>query len=387
MKFRTQTQGRQVFIIRAMQFTYYAFMSLLVAYFPLYFDSIGFTKLQIGAIYSIGPTLSILSNIVVGVISDKSQNIRRVVSLLFLGQILGLALLLPQKEFAVVSIIMAFFYFCQTPMNAVVDSINLLASEQLNRSFVALRMFGSLGYAIFAVVFGIVLKQYGSDLTIILGIIILAIGMLFSLFIGNYQASMRKFELRGLWSIVKDRRTIGFLVMIFFISIGHRINEGFLALTMRNLGADDSVIGIASLASAVSEIPMFFILAKYGYKIREMPLLAIAGAMYTLRFWLMSVATEPWMMVALQCMHIVTFAIFYITALRVLMNMIPEQYRASGQALYAVVWSGLSGVAAGVFGGRLIDIAGFSYAYRLGALFALLGTIGFLYLHFRRSET
>lgn len=377
----------QLFILRGMQFTNYAFMVLLISYFPLYFDSLGFSKFEIGAIYSIGPMVSIASNIIVGIVSDRTQNLRRMLSLLFLGQILGLALLLPQREFGLMAGIMAFFYFCQTPMNAMMDSVSLLAAERMNRSFPSIRMFGSLGYAVCAILFGYLLKHYGSDETIVIGLVVVAISLVFSLFLGNFQASLRKFEFGGLVGIFKQRETIAFFVMIMLVSIAHRINEGFLALAMRERGADDSVIGVASLASSVSEIPMFFVLAKFGHKFRELPLLTIASLMYVVRLSLLSLANDPWMMVALQTMHSVTFAIFYITALRYLQIIIPDEFRASGQAVFAVVWSGLAGVAAGTLGGWLIDAIGFSSAFRLGALFALLGTAGFLWMQFRRADS
>ncbi|MFC5529133.1 MFS transporter [Cohnella yongneupensis] len=376
----------QLFILRGMQFTNYAFMVLLISYFPLYFDSLGFSKFEIGAIYSIGPMLSIVSNIVVGIVSDRTQNLRRILSILFMGQILGLALLLPQKEFGIMAGIMAFFYFCQTPMNAMMDSISLLAAQRMNRSFPSIRMFGSLGYAVCAVLFGYILKHYGSDQTIVIGIAVVVVSLVFSLLVGNYQASLRKFEFGGLVNIFKQRETIAFFVMIMLVSIAHRINEGFLALDMREHGADDSVIGLASLASSVSEIPMFFLLAKFGHRFRELPLLAIASAMYVVRLSLLSLANEPWMMVALQTMHSVTFAIFYITSLRYLQIIIPDEFRSSGQAIFAVVWSGLAGVAAGTLGGWLIDAIGFSSAFKLGALFAFLGAAGFLLMHYRKSS-
>ncbi len=136
---------------------------------------------------------------------------------------------------------------------------------------------------------------------------------------------------------------------------------------MREIGADDSVIGYASLASAVSEIPMFFLLAKFGHRFREYPLLAIASAFYVIRLSLLSLADQPWMMVALQMMHAITFAIFYITALRGLQSLIPDEYRSSGQAVFAVVWSGLAGVIAGTLGGWLYDSFGLSRVFQTGA--------------------
>jgi PPP family 3-phenylpropionic acid transporter len=348
----------QLFVLRTMQFVNYATMVMLISYFPLYFESIGFTKLQIGAIYSIGPFLSIVANLAVGILSDRTKSLRRILSLLYCGQVIALALLLPQKEFGIMAGIMSLFYLFQTPINSMLDSVSLLAADQMKRSFPSIRMFGSLGYAICAVAFGYLLNAYGSDLTITLGLCTIGVSLIFSFFIGDFQATLKKFEFSGLWILLRRRETVTFLVLIMIISVAHRMNEGFLAIAMREIGADDSVIGFAWLASAVSEIPMFFLLAKFGHRFRELPLLAIASFMYVIRLGLLSFASEPWMMVALQAMHSVSFAIFYITALRSLQALIPDEYRSSGQAVFAVVWSGLAGLIAGTLGGWLYDAAG-----------------------------
>lgn len=374
----------QLTILRALQFTNYALALLVITYFPLYFDSLGLSKMQIGSIYAIGPVLSILSNLVVGVISDRSKQLRRVLSLLFLGQILGLALLLPQQSYTFIALAMALFYFFQTPLNAMVDSVSLLAASQMKISFPAIRVFGSLGYALSAVLFGLLLQQYGSNMTLLLALIVVILSLFLSLVLGNFQGNLKKFEFTGLWKILRQRKTLIFFGLIILISIPHRINEGFLAIAMRNLGANDSLIGVASLISATSEIPTFFLLARYADRLKEIPLLIFAGSMYVVRLGLLSLATEPWMMVGLQAMHAVTFGIFYITAVRFMQLLLPDQFRSSGQALFAVVWNGVAGTIAGILGGWMIDQIGFSFAYQAGAAIALCGTVGLLVCHYRK---
>jgi PPP family 3-phenylpropionic acid transporter len=383
----TSSLNVQLFVLRTMQFVSYATMVLLISYFPLYFESIGFTKLQIGAIYSVGPFLSIAANLAVGVWSDRTKSLRRILSLLYCGQILALALLLPQKEFGLMIGIMSLFYIFQTPIISMMDSVSLLAADQMNRSFPSIRMFGSLGYAVCAVTFGYLLKVYGSDLTITLGLCTIVVSLIFSFFISDYQATLKKFEFSGLWVILRKRETVIFFALIMVVSVAHRMNEGFLAIAMREIGADDSVIGFAWLASSISEIPMFFLLAKFGHRFRELPLLIIASFMYMIRLGLLSMATEPWMMVALQTMHSVSFAIYYITALRSMQAIIPDEYRSSGLAIFAVVWAGLAGLIAGTLGGWLYDALGLASVFRTGALFALIGALGFLYVHLRRANS
>lgn len=377
--------SRQLVVMRSLNFSSYAGLVFVSTYLPLYFYSLGFSKLQIGAVYSIGPVLSIVSNLLVGLLSDKTKSLRRVITLLYLGQILALALLLPQREFAMIGVVMALFYMFQTPVNPMLDSLSLLAAGQMKRSFPAIRMFGSLGYACCAVVFGLLLKTYGSDLTIYLGLATVTASLFLSLRVADFQASVSKFEFSGLWSVIRRRETIGFFAVVMVVAISHRIYESFVSIAMRDLGAPDSVIGLAQLVSSVSEIPVFFLLAKYGHRFREFSLMTIASFMFMIRLLLLSSVTGPWAVVGIQAMHSVTFGIFYITALRCMQGLIPDEYRSSGQAMFAMVYTGAAGVIAGLLGGWLYDAYGLTVLFRTGAGFALAGCAGFLMFHLRRS--
>ncbi|MCC3376383.1 MFS transporter [Cohnella sp. REN36] len=375
----------QIGYLRSLHFFNYATQTLIVTFFPLYFDDIGFTKLQIGAVYSIGPMLSIFANLLAGIVSDKLRGLRRVLNIIFLGQLIALALLLPQREFTAIAILMALFYLFQTPVNSMMDSMTLLAASRMNRSFPSIRMFGSLGFALCSLLFGLLLKQIGSDWTLWLALGTVIVSLVFSLLIADFQTKMSKFAFGGLWAIFKRKETLAFFGLVALVSVAHRMNEGFLAVAMRELGASDSLIGGAWLASAASEIPIFFLLAKFGHRFKEIPLLAIASTMYMIRLAMLSFIHEPAWFVVIQAMHSVTFGIYYVTALRYLQSIISDDFRSSGQALFGVVWTGIAGLIAGTMGGWLYDAFGFASVFRVGSGFAFAAAIGFLYVHFRRA--
>ncbi|MBB6674299.1 MFS transporter [Cohnella nanjingensis] len=382
----TNRNAMQLGLLRTLHFANYATQALIVTFFPLYFDDIGFTKLQIGAVYSIGPMLSIFANLLAGIASDKSRGLRRVLNLIFLGQLIALALLLPQREFTPIAVLMALFYLFQTPVNSMMDSMTLLAASRMNRSFPSIRMFGSLGFALCSLLFGLLLKQIGSDWTLWLALGTVLISLTFSLLIADFQTKMGKFQFGGLWTILRRKETLIFFGLVALVSVAHRMNEGFLAVAMRQLGASDSLIGGAWLASAASEIPIFFLLAKFGHRFKEIPLLALASALYMVRLGLLSFIHEPAWFVVIQTMHSVTFGIYYITALRYLQSIITDDFRSSGQALFGVVWTGIAGLIAGTMGGWLYDAFGFAAVFRLGSGFALAAAVGFLFVHFRRAS-
>jgi PPP family 3-phenylpropionic acid transporter len=109
--------------------------------------------------------------------------------------------------------------------------------------------------------------------------------------------------------------------------------------------------------------------------------------MYALRLWLLSDIQDPRWVIATQAMHSISFGIYFSTALRYLTHLIPDEFRASGQAVYAVVWTGIAGVISGLFGGFVYEHFGRETFFQVGAGFALVAAAGFLsYYYFSRSD-
>jgi PPP family 3-phenylpropionic acid transporter len=370
---RKETLALRIYIFAA-----YSTAAMVVAFIPLYFMDRGFSEQQIGIIYSTGPFISIFSNILMGLASDKYRTIKRLLMLLLFGQLVMLSLLFPIQNFALVCLVMMGFYFFQTPINPLSDSLLLLASQHTGTPYAMMRIFASMGFAFTAYAIGLILKQVGSGWTLYLALATVLITLGLTLFIRDYQGQARKMDFSGFFKLIRQRNVIVFFLIILTLSIPHRMYEGFLAVSMRQLGASDSLVGLAWLVSATSEIPILYLLGKYGHKFKELPLLMFAALMYATRMWLMSEIQDPRWMIATQTMHSVTFGIFFSTALRYLSNLIPDEFRASGQALFAVIWAGLAGIISGMFGGYIYEMFGREVFFRVGAGFALVAAIAFL---------
>lgn len=378
---RSATASKETRALRIYSFSAYSTAAMVVSFIPLYFLDRGFSEQQIGIIYSTGPFISIFANLILGLASDKFRTIKKLLMLLLFGQLVMISLLIPTESFALVCLVMMGFYFFQTPINPLSDSLLLLSTPYTGTPYALIRIFGSLGFAITAYTFGLILKHIGSQWTLPLALCTIAITLCLTTRIRDYQGSARKIDFSGFFKLLRQRDVLIFFIIILTISIPHRMYEGFLAVTMRHMGASDSLVGLAWLVSAMSEIPILFLLGKYGHKFKELPLLMIASIMYAIRLWLLSFIQDPIWVIATQAMHSISFGIYFSTALRYLSQLIPPEYRASGQAVYAVVWTGIAGVISGLFGGFVYEHFGRAAFFNMGAIFALVAAAGFLSRH------
>jgi len=373
--------ARETASLRAYSFAAYATQALVVSYFPLYFLDQGFSSQQIGIIYSTGPFVSIFANLLLGMASDKYRTIKKLLHLLLFGQLVMVSLLLPIESFALTCLIMFCFYFFQTPINPLSDSLLLLSSTYTGTPYALIRIFGSLGFATAAYVFGLVLKHTGSAYTLPLTLITIAVTLLLTFMLKDYQGSMRKMNFSGFFKLLRKPKVVAFFSILLVISTAHRMYEGFLAVTLRQMGASDSLVGVAWLLSACSEIPIFFLLGKYGHKFKELPLLFAASLLYALRLLMVAKMHDPSMVVVTQLMHSVTFGIFFSTSLRYISYLIPDDFRSSGQAVFAVVWNGISGVISGLMGGYVFGLFGRETFYLIASGLACAAAVGFMAKH------
>lgn len=373
-------------VIKTFSFSYFMTMALVVSFFPLYYDSLGYSKLQIGSLYAVGPAVGIVSNLVWGLLSDRFQTLKKTIIAVLFGQLLMVLMLFQTDVYSVLFVIVTGFYFFQTPLNGLNDSQILLAVRDTGKSYASFRIWGSMGFAFAAVLCGFVLTKLGVGLLAGLAIGSVFFSLVLAFMLKDSRAGMKKMDLTGVWTVIFSRRFLWFLALIFVMSVAHRSNDGFLAIYMKDLGAEKSWVGLAWMTSALSEIPVLFFLSRYGHRYRELPLLAVACAVYAARFFLMSLVDGPGWIVAIQAMHSLSFGIFLVTALRYIQQLVPDEYRATGQAVYNMAWSGCAGLASGFIGGHIYDSWGGVTLYRFAAVTAALACFGFLATHFFQKD-
>jgi MFS transporter, PPP family, 3-phenylpropionic acid transporter len=100
--------------------------------------------------------------------------------------------------------------------------------------------------------------------------------------------------------------------------------------------------------------------------------LVAAALASALRFALLAAfAGSVAVLVLAQCLHAITFAAQHSACISVITRHFPGRLRGRGQALYAVLGYGVSGVIGGIGGGALSQAFGFASVFWTAAAVAL----------------
>lgn len=157
------------------------------------------------------------------------------------------------------------------------------------------------------------------------------------------------------------------------VQASHAFFYNFTAITWRDQGVSDVLIGLLIAAGVLAEIALLTFLPRVERRFEPAVLIAIGAGAAIVRW--VAFAFEPsviWLW-PLQLLHALTFAATHVGAMRMIQREAPEEVSGIAQTLYAAL-------AAGLFMGLSAILSGFLHDW-VGALgylaMAGLGALGF----------
>lgn len=365
-------------------FFVYGTMVLFTSFFQLYLQDVGMNKLEIGALMSLGPFVSIFANPFWGIWTDRYQNIRRIVLLMLTGTLVLSQLAFQANTYEMVYVSMILFYFFQTPLFAQSNTMILSYIEGTNRRFGSFRLWGSLGWALSAITAGLIIQYMGISVlsylfAALIGASILALVALPKL---NHSIGIAPLPFRGFGKLFHNPFFLCFIFFGILVSIPNTMNNTFMSLYIIDMGGSKGMVGFAVFLSSILEIVVFVLCDRFLKRKISILIgwLALVSALFALRWWLMAGATAPIEVAFIQILHSITFGGYFYVGTQLTMLLVPRPYRSAGQALYTLTWSGLSGIIGGILGGFLFQYLGAQNMYLFGVFLALIGSLGFAFM-------
>lgn len=374
----------QITVLRGLTFGYYATQAILLPLLPLYFANKGYSSQDIGLFMMIGPFVTVFAQPLWGYISDRLQQVRAIITSLWLLTIASSVALFASGSFTPTLVFVLLCYFFMLPSVPLLDSIILKSSAEARVPYGSIRLWGSVGFAIVAVVSGFALETFGgiSNIKYMYWTVwLIPLSLLFLVRDVRTGGKGPKLTMGSLKAVFGNKPFMWFLVLAFVLTVPHRMNDALFGIYLQELHADNWMISLAWALAAASEVPTFALLSRYMHKFHELALLGVAAALFAVRWLIYAYVQDPWVLTFMQLTHSVTYAPFWIVAVQYTVRLVPEELRSTGQSLLSAVFLGVAGITGGFFGGRIGDIWGYSASYRLGAVLAVTAACAFFITH------
>ncbi|NIK70770.1 MFS transporter [Paenibacillus sp. BK720] len=362
----------RIVLLRGYNFFYFSMFAMFLSFLPLYFAEKGISASEIGVILGTGSIIGVVSQPLWGMISDKYKTVKVVLLILLIASIgLGMALFSISLMPAAFALTAAMYFFLM-PADPLTESMNYRLAEQAGIGFGTVRMYGALGYAVASYIIGFIGDRYGMSSFMYLFAAYGALAFLLCAMLPETPAAGKPVAWRDMRPFLKDKRTVQFLLLVLLIAIPHRMNDSYVGLYVQSLGGGVGMVGLAWFIMTLAEVVFFALINRFIKPGKELQVISIAALFYVLRFALSAWLDNSVAIVWLQLLQGVSFVLFYAASIQYLYTLIPEQWKATGQTILAMLLFGISSIISSTVGGWLFDWIGGP------ALYACMSALSFI---------
>ncbi|MGM1032619.1 MAG: MFS transporter [Bacillota bacterium] len=368
-------------LLKSFNFLYFGLLAIFIPFLPVYLADQGLRPAQIGFIIGTGGFVTLVTQPLWGMISDKTRTIRKVLLLLiFFSSVIGYFLYDSSSYLQLILFAMLLYFFLM-PIDPLTESLNFTMAEKSGISYGSIRTYGALGYAVISLITGYVMSYFGANSLAFLFAGIGLISFIVSWMMPDAPVSGKPVTLSSLKHFFSNKETLLFLLLVFICAVPARMNDTFLGVYIRELGGSAKLVGLTWFLAAGSEIVVFALSFWWLRKGKEIIIISFAAAFFFIRYFVSAWITDPQLLAYLQVMQLLTFPIFYSAAIQYLYRIVPVEWRATGQTVLALLFFGVSGIIASYIGGAIYGAYGGKTLYLFISSISFIGMVFALVLY------
>jgi nucleoside transporter len=358
-------------------------------------ETLGFTGLHIGIIYSLLPLATIIAPFIGGQIADRYFPSQKVVGFLQLAGGALLVIVSSVTDYRTMMWLMLFYCLLYAPTLALTNSI----------AFINLKEWGTIGW----IVAGLVLMgwryaaksfepfAFAGDTLLLAGI--------FSLIMGVQSFTLPhtppKKEAEKPWAflealkMMKDKNFAVFIIIAFVVATELMFYYILTApfLTSEKIGLSDAAVPGVMVIAQVAEIFVLAFLLPYLIKrIGIRNILVIGVLAWPARYIIFAIGKPSWLVIASLSLHGFCFVFFFAAAFIYADMVAPRDIRHSAQSLIVLVTYGIGNYLGSLFAGwihdhfTIADVTNWRAVFLVPCVLTVLCALAFL-LFFKPKQT
>ena len=364
---------------------FFAGIGLIMPFLSLQFKAVGYNGVQISLLNMLSALAVILTAPQYGLIFDRSKD-KRLILLISLTIATVTLFLIPYlRAFGAMLVIYT--------INRVIVSSSITASENLSyqvsadkngeekAGFGSLRMWGSLGFALTALLGGMIFQKFGllRNSRIFLGLMAATFVVLLlmpeSIFRERRSTESGETALstRGVIKLIAKDQYL--LLTVVALALTDPLFDGvrsFEPIFMEELGLPVSVIGLAATLSALLEMPMMLGADRLIERIGVQNLVIAILSFDLTRRLLVWIFPSGWVVFALNIMTAISFTLRLITTVHLINLRIPKQYTTTALTFVFNTLNGIMYILSNAISGVIYDAFGARQIYLVSATLCVI---------------
>jgi oligosaccharide:H+ symporter len=336
--------------------------SAICNYLPVFYEhTANYSKLQIGVLQTLPALCALVAPPFWGAIADKYQMHRRIhiFAIVFGGALLWSLQFYRNFSLMITMVVAANFFI--GPCGSMLDHAILDLISKKGGEYGKQRLFGAVGYGIFAYLTGIFVESMGIASAFYIQFVLALISLLVLRSIPVVKHGLTHEDdiveqdgkstttiqaapslIHGLSVLMHQKDVLVLLFVVFLLGLMFGVLSSFLTLNLYNLSGNNAqIIGIAIVCETFSELPAFFFSHKIIQKFGTVNVLLLAVAGYGLRISYCWYMTNPWGAIPFEFLHGVTFGLAWAAMTQYIYSSAPKGFEGTMMGILNGIHNGL----------------------------------------------
>lgn len=271
------------------------------SFLSLYLTNVGVPASTVAVLNGIIQLISLAALAIFGRIADRAPSKNIVLCSGLAVSIITLILFSQAKSVVAICIFRVAYAAFFTPIASIYETITLDFTSRNGWQYGPIRMTGTLGFSLMALIAGLGLnKNIAYVFPLLIGSYVMTLILAFMLPISRNTTRKEKVRENGsVFDVLKNRTVRNVMIMFFIYSLGSSLNNTFFGIYTQELGGNYMMVGIANMILGLSELPFHLgpgkrWLNRIGLE-RSMLVVLTVGAF---RWAVCGLTRSPWVMVA-----------------------------------------------------------------------------------------
>ncbi|HTP08469.1 MAG TPA: major facilitator superfamily domain-containing protein 6 [Anaerolineae bacterium] len=338
-----------------LNFLLFVATAFVMPFLVLYYQNLGFTGTQIGLLAGLTPLVTLISAPFWTGLADKTQRHRLIMSIAILASVVVLVVFPWFSAFAPILILVLLYGAFNAPVSSFIDSATMFMLADRKELYGRVRLGGTLGYGIAAVVAGVFVQNNGLKYAFWGGAIAMFLALLVSQKLVFGEAKTSVSIQQGARTLLADRRWFLFLTLALTGGFALTAVNTYFFPYLKELGTTESMMGLALTIGTLSEIPVLFFGNRLLLRFKTNGLLLLALIVTGLRLILLAAAHTPEMILVLQLLNGLTFPAMWVAGVAYADQNAPAGMRSTAQGLFGATVFGLGLAVGGFIGGPILE--------------------------------
>ena len=357
---------------------YYLFTFLRAgAFMPflnVYYAELSLTGQQIGWLASLLPLAMLLFATPISSLADRKRWRVRLLQIALAGSgAIMFFLQFPTTFSGFVLLILPMAVF-NSPVMSIADSLIARMARRDRLNYGGMRLWGSLGYAISAMIFGAFWQRSGfRPMFLIASILCLPLIWIG----GKFQEGpiKREHERKPIGVLFRDSGLVMLLLATFLAAISNNLSMTFEGIYVRSLGGGNFLIGVMVAIAAFIELPAMFYSERIARKLGGTTTILLAYGFTASAYLGYILVSDPRLLPIFSILKGLGYGLNLTNVVVMLTERTPDEWASTAQSFLSIGWMGIAPLVAAPVGGLILDAISPAAVFGLGVVTIIIAAI------------